>query len=101
MMEWLLFAILAGLNVADVVLTLAILKKGGGELNPAMRFFIARLGRVVGLVVPKIAVIAAAVAGILLLGSHPIYIAALIALCVVYAVIVINNFRVLKRQREG
>lgn len=42
-------AIFAALQVADVTLTTLILRRGGRELNPAMRWLMDKLGTVPGL----------------------------------------------------
>lgn len=48
------FILLVALNVADVVLTIRILDAGGRELNPAMKWLMARLGVVPALVTAKV-----------------------------------------------
>jgi len=58
--------VLVALNVADVLLTRAVLDRGGVELNPLMRGLMAGLAAPLGL---KFAV--AALAGLLLLACPP------------------------------
>lgn len=50
-------AIFAALQVADVTLTTLILRRGGRELNPAMRWLMDKLGTVPGLALPKVVLI--------------------------------------------
>ena len=50
-------AIFAALQVADVTLTTLILRRGGRELNPAMRWLMEKLGIVPGLALPKVVLI--------------------------------------------
>ena len=109
MIEMILFLGLAALNAADMALTLAILKRGGRELNPVMRFFIDRLGRVAGLVVPKLVMLAAAGAGLWVLthgqgelvrATHIVAVVLLAALCCVYGFIVVRNMGVLKGMKK-
>ena len=51
-MIWLI--LFAALQAVDVTLTALVLRKGGRELNPIMRWFMARLGMIPGLAVPKV-----------------------------------------------
>lgn len=51
-MIWLI--LFAALQAVDVTLTVLVLRKGGRELNPIMRWFMDRLGMIPGLAAPKV-----------------------------------------------
>ena len=94
-----LVALFVALQVADVVLTVAILRRGGRELNPVARRFMAALGIVGGALALK-AVVAAVVALCLLELSRTWQLGLLGLFNVVYVGIVFHNARVLRRRNK-
>ena len=93
-----LFALLVALNVADVLLTLAILQRGGREVNPVMRWCIEQVGPRAGLTFPKAVLLAVLW---VVLHAHPGMdtLVVLVLLCALYVWVVVRNARVLKRMR--
>lgn len=89
-----LLAALIALQVADAVTTLACLRRGGTERNPLLAAAMFAIGTVPALLLAKALLIGVAV---LLLG-YPV---ALAVICAVYAVVVINNLRVLRHLKSG
>jgi hypothetical protein len=94
-----LIAVLVMLNIADGILTVRIIKKGGKELNPVMVKIMSWLGTVPALAVSKVLVLAlygwlAFVAGD---GwAYSPHVTA--ALCAWYGLAVCNNWRQLAGQ---
>lgn len=82
-----IFVVFAALQLADYELTAGILKRGGRELNPAVRWALDRFGNV-GLIAWKLL---ACAAGYVLLAAGLTW--ALAALGVLYAGIVAWNWR--------
>lgn len=82
-----LFALFAALQIADVVLTLRILARGGIELNPVMRWVFRRVGPVVGLATIKLALL---VIVFVALPWLPVWL--LVLLCAGYAFVVGHNW---------
>lgn len=87
-----LMILFIALNVADAVLTERILRKGGRELNPVMRWAMEKIGVIPALGIGK----AVAVALVAVFAQEVME--AMIALCVLYAGIVANNIRVMVKQ---
>lgn len=79
------------LNVADVYLTLRILKAGGGEANPIVNYFIQHYGAKEALIGLKV-LVAVFVAAV---WSHVTW-QLLAGLNLVYAVIVWSNYEVMR-----
>jgi hypothetical protein len=80
------------LLLADVVTTLAILKKGGSEANPAMKSLMDRMGVVPALVVSH-GLLAAAVVWCPLFSDFFVLGVGL----VVYGAVFVNNLNVLRK----
>lgn len=88
------------INVLDFVSTYSILHAGGVELNPVVRWLMQALGRALGLLVAKLAAVGA-VWGAWYAGAfaHLYLLAPLGLLTVVYAAVVLNNFKELRKQK--
>ena len=87
-MIYMALALFIALQVADIITTLLILRDGGRELNPVVKWFIDRLGPVAGLLVIKL--LACAIL------SYAVYSGAVnvwivYALCAVYVYVVGRN----------
>ena len=78
-------AIFAALQVADVTLTTLILRRGGRELNPVMRWLMDKVG-----VIPAMAVTKALLVAYFAWADIP---ALTIAGCVLYAAVVVWNLK--------
>lgn len=81
-----LFALL---QVADIFTTWKVLSQGGRELNPVMAWVMGRLGVLPGLVLAKLALLG-------LLVSCPPNLMVMAGLCVLYAAVVVRNWRLIK-----
>lgn len=82
-----LFILVAALQAADGFLTWRVLRAGGRELNPAVRFLIERIGLVPGLVLAKLALV-------ILVGLYlRDQVAALLPIVALYAWVVRHNWR--------
>lgn len=96
-MIYVLLAVFAALQIADIATTLRALKlnPGAREANPVMRWFMARFGMLGGLVVPKLVVSAFTISALLYAyASNPIVaLAALGLVCAAYAYVVLHNWR--------
>lgn len=90
-MIWALSLLLIALNVIDWILTCAIIENGGRELNPVMRWVIARGGHWAMLAV-KLLVMAGAIAACV----HFALPWLLAALCLFFAGVCAWNWRVLR-----
>lgn len=88
-----LFIAFVALQIADAVTTWAILEAGGKELNPIVRWMMAKMGVHLGLVVKTI--VAVGVIG-LLLPKLPWEVLAI--LDIFYVGILINNVNVLRKK---
>ena len=88
-------ALLLALQIADILTTLRAIELGGREINPVMAWLMRRAGVPGALAVGKLFVLALAVGW--LHDSLP----ALLVLDAVFAAIVANNVRVLRRMRRG
>lgn len=86
-----LLILFAALQLADTLTTLAILDRGGCELNPLMRGLFDDLGAPFALVLTKSGLVILAVFG---LADAPWIVA---ALCLFYVGVVINNLLVMRR----
>ena len=87
-MNW--FILLIGLQLADVLSTMAFLRNGTGyEVNPIARFAMRKLGRLTGLLVMK-AIVGIGVWVLWWSQAHFIVIFA----CLFYSVIIVNNIRI-------
>lgn len=89
-----LFLLFLALQLLDYELTTGILKLGGRELNPAVRWALDRFGNA-GLIAWKLV---ACAAGYVLMQSGLTW--ALAALCLFYAGIVGWNWRQVQKQRS-
>lgn len=85
----LLWGLLVALNLADVVSTMKVLKAGGKELNPVMRFFMTKLGNLPGLLAPKAVILTAAYWAFVPSNMW----AVLGALCLLYVFVVAHNVK--------
>lgn len=91
-----LFLVLVLLQVADVATTYRIIRKGmGREANPVMAWLIAKLGLALGLVAPKMAMLA--LVYLFVLEQCPYVLAPLIAL---YLWAIFNNAKVIRATRN-
>lgn len=89
---WGLFAALALLQLLDVLSTVHILKRGGTELNPAMRKLMDAVGVIPALVLTKAAFLAGLAAGLLYVDwPLQLQLLLLIGLLVLYVGIVVHN----------
>lgn len=88
-----LFIILIALNVADVYLTLRVLKQGGTEANPVLRYFMDRYGAKEALIGSKVLALGLVY---LLLPWMPL--ALMLGLIVVYVWVVWHNWKQLKKE---
>lgn len=93
--QTILLIVFVCLSVCDVLTTLQILKKGGRELNPIMKWAMDKLGTLPGLLLPKVIVLSGAVAAMLTINSVAV-IWGLAVLNMVTLPVVINNIKVLK-----
>lgn len=89
-MTSILILLLVALNVADILLTLRIIKQGGRELNPLLAWLMTRIGIKPALIVSKAVLLVAAA---LVLRSPAI----LTLLCLAYAAVVWHNWRQLRQ----
>lgn len=92
MMPELLFAVFVALNVLDAAMTLRILKAGGMELNPLMRWFFSKMPPLAAMVLLKGAAITTVG---YFLGELPLVAVGAIAL--VYLIVCVNNALVLRK----
>ena len=90
-MIWALAALLIALNVIDWILTGAVLEAGGRELNPVMRWVIAR-GGCWAMLAFKLLVLA----GVIAACAHFALPWLLAALCLFFAGVCAWNWRVLR-----
>lgn len=91
-------ALLAGLQAVDAYTTWRVLRLGGSEANPLVRWLMDRCGVGLALVLTKGG---AAIVGVLLawLAPRPWGLVALVLLCVLYSVVADSNFEALARRR--
>jgi hypothetical protein len=97
MLDWLLAGALILLQVPDILTTNRLISRGGRELNPVMRLAM-RLGKRWWWV-PKLVI---AGAGALILAASPDAWSrhALIALNVLYILVIVSNYRQIRRQNR-
>lgn len=88
-----LLAILILLQIADGLTTYAIIKRGGTERNPAVRWVMAKLGMIPALIAVK----AWAVGLLFVLYLIPNGIYGMIPLALLYGWVIWNNVRVYRR----
>ena len=86
-----LFVLVVALQAADAFLTWRVLRAGGRELNPAVRFLITHLGTVPGLVAFKLFLV---VMAWLYLREQLLV---LLAIAALYACVVRHNWNQLQR----
>ena len=86
-----LFALLVTLNIVDVILTVRILGRGGRELNPVMAAAMRAIGVKPALILFKSLVLIAA--WYTLPGSEFSSIIIVVGLCLIYSLVVWNNWR--------
>jgi hypothetical protein len=91
-LNYVLFLILVALQAADAYTTWRVLRAGGRELNPALRLLMDRIGIVPALAVVKL--VAVLFVGLFLL-EHVVILLALVGL---YAWVVQNNWRQMRKQ---
>ena len=86
MIHAILIILFISLQVSDVVLTLLILRDGGRELNPVMRWLMDKMGTATALISAKLIIIALVIAFVdsLLLLS---------VFCAVYVAVIVFNAR--------
>ena len=89
-----LFAVFVALQLADYLTTIAGLKAGHSEGNPILSRLFKRLRPEIAMALVKLLIVGAATAA-LLTGSLDLFV--LVALNTIYALVVINNLRILKR----
>ena len=82
----LLFIVFAILQIADGVTTFKIIKAGGCELNPVVKYAIENIGLVQGLVIAK--AISIGLGYFLLVNSQA---TTLLVVSCIYAAVIINN----------
>jgi hypothetical protein len=87
-----LFLIVLAMQAGDAYLTWRILRGGGRELNPVVRFLIERFGLVPGLAIAKGAL--ALLTGLYLVDLVP----ALLGVMTVYAWVLWHNWQQLQKQ---
>lgn len=94
-MIYALLALFVALQIADIVSTVRALNRGARELNPVMRWFMARLGRVGGLVAPKVIGAAIIIPAMLLVYAYAPTVAsiALGLICAFYVWVVHHNWQ--------
>lgn len=90
-----LIVLFIALQIADIATTIRALDHGARELNPVVRWFMAHLGTLPGLMVVKGAGGAVIIAGVLVARSYaPIFaLIALVAICGAYGLVVWRNWR--------
>lgn len=83
------------LQIADIASTTRALDRGARELNPVVRWFMARLGRAGGLVATKTIGAAVIIPAMLLAYAYAATVAiiAIILICAAYAYVVLHNWR--------
>lgn len=91
----LLCLLFAGLQLIDYELTSGILKRGGRELNPMLRWLMGRIGTRPALLAAKL--LAVALGWVLAYHGEAL---ALVVLCVIYLGVCAWNWRVLRRLRR-
>lgn len=92
MINEILFAALVVLNALDVYTTVAILKQGGSEVNPAMAWLMRQLGVAPAMIVAKTIVLGAV--WFLLPQVHTLV---LVGLVCFYVWVVLHNFGQIKK----
>jgi len=96
MFNWILFAILIGLQAADVATTSRNLKAGGRELNPVSRFFMDKFGILPGLLLSKAPLMIGAGVATYLFQSLWYWPVGLGVVCIIYVLVVCHNYGVMK-----
>lgn len=89
---WILFAVLAALQVLDIVTTVRAFKNGAIETNKIMAYLMARIGVLPALAMSKAAVLGVVLAAVTYAPSMYLFIAMTIVVGF-YVYIVINNAR--------
>ncbi|MBW2081674.1 MAG: hypothetical protein JRF46_01115 [Deltaproteobacteria bacterium] len=94
-----LFLELVVLNIADIVTTIEAISRGGRELNPFMRRLMGRLGTGGALGLVKFIALALIMLLVLFVPApYDVYVTVLLlVLCGYYAIILVNNFSVIRR----
>ena len=92
----LLCLLFIGLQLIDYELTSGILKRGGRELNPMLRWLMGRIGTRPALLAAQL--LAVALGWLLAYHGEAL---ALVALCVIYTGVCAWNWRVLRRLRRA
>jgi hypothetical protein len=97
---WFLFLFFLWLNVVDGVLTYKILRRGGGEKNPFVRWLMRLFGVVNGLVLAKGLAAVTAAAMFWVLEGAPHWLALVMGLaCIIFGYVDLHNYRVWKRMQ--
>jgi len=89
---WLLFAAVAALQVLDVITTLRVFKRGGGEANIVLAYLMLMIGEVPALIVSKAFFLALLLAAVIYAPSGWLAIA-MIPIIGFYAWVVVHNNR--------
>ena len=93
MINWILFAIVVILQVLDSYSTIRALKKPGvSEANPALAWLMGKIGIVAALVLIK-GLLCVIIAAAIYWYPSGYLMGVLVGIVVVYAAVVINNFR--------
>ncbi len=87
-----LLILFAALQVADGISTLVFLKKGIREANPLLAYLFAQIDPLAVLIVFKVSVVAIAYA----LMGVPYWKETLTIVCVIYAIVVVQNIRLIR-----
>lgn len=80
------------LQALDAWTTLRVLRKGGFERNPVVGWLMGRFGQVAGLMAAKAVAVGCAVVAYRYGGPYALHM--LVIMGAIYAVVVVNNFRV-------
>jgi O-antigen/teichoic acid export membrane protein len=88
---WVLVALLAVLQLGDMLTTLRVLAQGGSEVNPVMAWLMRKLGRV-GALALKVASIIATAAAIAAMLPATQAVGLLAALCGLYVWVIAHNW---------
>ncbi len=96
-----LFAVLVVLNVADVWLTNEVLRRGGSEMNPIVRWLMDKLGREVGMILPKAVMLAVLGYGSFSGTGNPVVVIGGLGLAVAaYVYAAIHNYRSYRKLKD-
>jgi hypothetical protein len=100
MIEWILLAIIILLQVLDAATTLSILKLGGRELNPMLKWLMDRLGVVPALAVSKLVLVGGVAVVAMLAENTPALKVLLYLVAMIFAFVCANNIQVWKNLKR-